>query len=143
MKMRMGGLLTVALGAVLIGSGLTSSAAGVVGAAPITCGTAAPGTLTPGCPEGDIVISELTGVHPSIVPSGPGVPNNWSYRITSPCLDPDTGKPVNEPLTVANDGSGSSTSFEIFTTAANTTFCQLSSSARWATAVTPNSIHTA
>lgn len=106
MKKRLGGLLAIALGAVLIGNGLgVSDSSAVGGFGDGQCSSGRIG-ITPveGCPQGDIVITDTT-------PAGAGVPATWDVTITSTnCLDPRTDEPVNRTITVPTGGSAAASS---------------------------------
>jgi hypothetical protein len=112
MKQRFGGLLALALGAVLIGHGITAGADGGAGVAPpgAGCGTASPVGITPvdQCPTGTIVITETTAA--AVTPP----PGGWQVTITSTCIDPLTSDPVNRTLTVPDGGSATSFGLYIF-----------------------------
>src|SRR5690242_8210397 len=101
MKQRFGGLLALALGAVLIGHGITAGAdggAGVAAPGPV-CGAVFVG-ITPidQCPTGSIDITETSAA--SVTPP----PGGWQVTIKSDCIDPLTNEPVNRTVTVPDGG---------------------------------------
>ena len=120
MKERLGGLLAVALGAVLITTGINTSSAGQVGGIAPTCAPAA-GAQAP-CPTGTIVVKETTTPTPGA--GDPTPPANWTVTITSTCIDPNTGSAVNQTVSVPNNGQASSGQLYVFQTEANVTPCQ-------------------
>ena len=120
MKERLGGLLALALGAVLITSGLETSGAGVIGSPPASCGAVIVGSA-PVCPTGTINLSEsTTGTTPS-PPAG-----GWKVDLTSTCLDPTTANPVSTTLTVANNGHITTDPLYIYTDVTSNTQCSYS-----------------
>lgn len=122
MKARLGGLLTIALGAVLITNGLTGTDAGQVGDVVPTCGAAVHGIAVV-CPTGVINVAEITTPTPVAGdPTPPGA--GWEVKITSTCLDPATALPVDQTVFVPNGSDANSTPVEVFTNEASTTHCQ-------------------
>lgn len=116
MKQRVGAILCIILGAVLIGTGLNGTAAGSVGLTVPTCGVTQIGGVTP-CPTGTISFTETTtGI-------GATPPANWTVRITSTCVDPATSQPVDQTVTVPDGGTGTSTPLELYTNSGHTTSC--------------------
>lgn len=115
MKERFGALLCIVLGGVLIGTGLNSGAAGGVGVAVTNCGGQI-GAVSP-CPVGTISITKVTHNAP------PSVPATWTVVITSTCIDPATGNPVHQSVTVPNNGTASSTNLYIWPDSTHATPC--------------------
>jgi hypothetical protein len=117
-KRSFGALLCMALGAVLIVSGLSDGNAGVIGGATPTCqvpvGVAAP------CPTGTISLTEVThqlGTHLTLPVGG------WKVEITSPnCTEPN-GTAVATTLTIPDGGTISSAALFVFTSPAHSTSC--------------------
>lgn len=123
MKERLGALLCVALGAVLITTGLTESSGATVGLAVASCGAPVPiGTVVPiTCPTGVIAITETT-----VLPSGgTATPplGGWQVDITSSCLNPGTGLAVDLTVTVPNSGTGTSDALFVYLNPAHTAKC--------------------
>lgn len=116
MKRRVGAILCIILGAVLIGTGLNATATGSVGLTVPTCGATQVGGVTP-CPTGTISFTETT------TGTGATPPANWTVHITSTCVDPATSQPVDQTVTVPNGGTGTSTPLELYTNSAHTTAC--------------------
>jgi hypothetical protein len=117
-KRSFGAFLCMALGAVLIVSGLSDGNAGVIGGATPTCqvpvGVAAP------CPTGTISLTEVThqlGTHLTLPVGG------WKVEITSPnCTEPN-GTAVATTLTIPDGGTISSAALFVFTSPAHSTSC--------------------
>lgn len=116
MKQRFGAILCILLGAVLIGTGLNGTAAGSVGLTVPVCGAAQVGTAVL-CPTGTISFTETT------TGTGAVPPANWTVHITSTCLDPATGQPVDQTVTVPDGGTGASTPLELYTDSGHGTVC--------------------
>jgi hypothetical protein len=57
------------------------------------------------------------------VGTDPTPSGHWSVRITSDCLDPNTGLPVDQIVLVPTGGSASSGDLFLFTTTAHTSQC--------------------
>src|SRR3954462_12667860 len=106
MKQRLGALLCVALGAVLITTRLPDSNWATVGLAVASCGSPVPiGAVTPiACPTGTIAITETT-VLPSGATATPPA-GGWQVDITSSCLSPGTGLAVALTIMVPDGGTG-------------------------------------
>jgi hypothetical protein len=119
MKQRLGALLCILLGAVLIGTGLTTSSAGDVGATAVGCGTVQVGQVNL-CPTEQITFTK------TVLGTDPSPPANWSVHITSTCLDPATSLPVNETISVPSGGATNTSDLFIYTTTAHTTLCSYS-----------------
>lgn len=119
MKRRFGGLLCLALGTVLLVTGLRSGATGDVGRVSSPCGGGVAG-VAPTCPTGTISITEQTHVTGTPVPTPPA---NWTVRVTSSCDDPSTGNPVAQDVTVPNNGTGTTTALFIFSDTGQGTSC--------------------
>src|SRR4051794_27404677 len=121
MKQRLGALLCLALGAVLITTGLTESSGATIGLATATCGAPVIGSVTLVCPTGTIAITEST-VLPSGATATPPA-GGWQVDITSSCLNPGTGLPVSLTVTIADGGTGTSDPLFVYTSQAHTTKC--------------------
>jgi hypothetical protein len=120
MKQRLGALLCLALGAVLITTGLTAGGAGTVGdVVPISC-SGGIGVAIP-CPTGKIAITEstVTTTGSSATPPAGG----WQVDITSTCNSPLTGQPASITVTVPDGGTGTSTELFLFTDETHGTVC--------------------
>jgi hypothetical protein len=107
-KQRLGAVLCLVLGSVLIWSGLSTSATGTVGNPVTICQPRSDlvGQVTPGqCPTGTITFTEVTNLSadPSVTP-----PASWTITVTSTCVDPNTGDPVDQTVMV-DDGTSAST----------------------------------
>ena len=116
MKQRLGAFLCILLGAVLITTGLTSNSGGDIGGVVPSCGEVAIGIAVP-CPTGTISFTETT------TGTGATPPANWTVHITSTCLDPATGLPVDMTVSVPDGGTNSSGPLEVFTTNTHSTSC--------------------
>lgn len=116
MKQRLGAFLCILLGAVLIGTGLGTSGSGEIGAIATGCGSVDIG-LARTCPVAHFTFTKI------VLGNDPSPPSNWSVRITSDCLDPNTGLPVDQLVTVPTGGSASSGDLFIYTTTAHTMQC--------------------
>jgi hypothetical protein len=115
MKRRLGAVLCILLGAVLIGTGLAGNSAGDVGGVAPTCGVSIGVSVI--CPTGTISFTETT--------TGTGAPHPaaWHVHITSSCLDPTTGSAVDQTVNVPDGGTASSGPLELYTTEAKTATC--------------------
>ena len=122
MKQKLGGLLTVALGAVLIATGIQSGDAGQIGGPPPSCGGAI-GTAVV-CPTGVINITEATTIAPALAGDPTPPAGGWVVTITSTCLDPATSAAVSQVVHVPNGGNANSQPVFVFTDASATTHCQ-------------------
>ena len=129
MKRRFGAVLCLALGAVLLTSGLTDSGGVSVGVAN-TCGAFTVGaTFANDCPTGTITITETTaivtgkvaGVHAAATPTPPA--GGWKVLVTSTCIDPNTGTAASQTATVPNNGTASTGPLYVFTSYQGTTPC--------------------
>jgi hypothetical protein len=118
-KERLGGLLALALGAVLITSGISNSSSGAIGAPPASCGVAVIG-VAPTCPTGTININETTS---GTVPAPAG---GWKVDLSSTCLDTTTGNPVSTTLTIPNNGHITTDPLYIYTDVTSNTQCSYS-----------------
>jgi hypothetical protein len=119
MKQRLGALLCIALGAVLITTGLNASGSGAVGGQVPSCGLVL-GVAVP-CPTGTIAITKTT-----IIPDGATVTPpaaGWKVDITSTCLDPTLGSTVAQTVNVPDGGTGTSTPLFVYTNDTHTTKC--------------------
>lgn len=119
MKDYLGGLLSLALGSVLIFTGISASASGAVGgvAPPLTCGAAVVVGAAAPCPSGQITINSTTTT------AGTSAPATWPVQITSTCLDSSGGQPVNRTVNVPANGSLVVPNLYIFGDSAGTTPC--------------------
>lgn len=115
MKQRFGALLCLALGTVLIVTGLNGTSSGNVGATVADCGVGTIGGFVP-CPTGTITFTETTTGTTS-------PPATWTVHITSTCLDPATGLAVDQTVNVPDGGSASSTALELYTTTSHGATC--------------------
>ena len=102
MRNKLGAFFCLALGVVLISTGLDPSGAGSVGVAPVNCGDIAAGVVNPGyCPTGTITLTETTDVTANPAATAPA---DWSVTISAvapvQCNLP-SGSPTQ---TVANNG---------------------------------------
>jgi hypothetical protein len=98
MKQRFGALLCVALGAVLITTGLAAGTDAAAGLSQPTCQVPIGAALS--CPTGTITVTETT-VNPA---DGTVPPGGWIVHVTSTTCTRPNGSAVNETLTIA-DGS--------------------------------------
>jgi hypothetical protein len=123
MKERLGALLCVGLGAVLITTGLTDSSGATVGLAVPSCGAPAVigAVAVISCPTGTIAISETTAL-PSGATATPPV-GGWPVDITSSCLNPGTGLPVSLTVTVPDGGTGISDPLFVYVNQTHATKC--------------------
>jgi hypothetical protein len=123
MKQRLGGLLAIALGAVLISSGLSDSTAGSIGSVVVECGIALPvGASTPNCPTAVITFNETTTPTPGT--SDPQPPSGgWTIKVTSTCNDPVTLLPLNASVVVPDNGTKASAFLEVYTDTSHNTKC--------------------
>jgi hypothetical protein len=112
---RLGAILCLVLGAVLIGTGLNSTSAGTVGGTVPDCGTLV--GVTVACPTATITFTETT------TGAGAPAPVSWTVHVTSTCHDPATGLPVNQTVTVPNDGHASTTDLYLYVNSTHTTAC--------------------
>lgn len=121
MKHRFGGLLSLALGAVLIFTGLNGGAAGTVGnaAPPRACGVVVIGVPAP-CPTGTIRITSVTDVSAKGAATPPAT---WSVKVTSTCLEPSTSSAVSRTVSVPNGGSVDVADLYVYTDTTSTTSC--------------------
>ena len=124
MKQRIGGLLAIALGAVLIGTGIQSGSAGVIGGPPPDCGAAIVGSIANTCPTGTITVDEITTPTPG-QPGDPTVPvGGWSMTLTSSnCLTAEGSVPVDIPFTVHEGSSRTIMALFIYTNSLASTQC--------------------
>jgi hypothetical protein len=122
MKQRLGGLLALGLGVVLLTSGLSDSMSGGVGNVVPSCGEINIGGLPVTCPTGTITVTETTTPTPIAGDPTPPV-GGWQVAVTSTCLDPSTGLATNLTLSVADGGHSVTHQLEIFTNTADTTSC--------------------
>jgi len=123
MKQRLGGLLAIALGAVLITTGLNNGAAGTVGAAVLQCGIAAPpGAVTPNCPTAFITFHETTTPTPGAGDPTPPA-GGWTVKVTSTCNDPATLAPTDQSVLVPDNGTNTTTFLEVYTDQSHATKC--------------------
>jgi hypothetical protein len=76
MKRRLGALLAIALGSVLVAFGATGTGS-TVGVSFTLCGGQVAGVATPACPTGHIVVTK------NVVGSGPAPAGGWVFTITS------------------------------------------------------------
>jgi hypothetical protein len=107
MMQRLGALLCLALGAVLITTGLTSGGA-AVGSVAVACQN--PSGITVPCPTGTITVNEMTVPASATPPAG-----GWIVHVTSSnCLDP-TDSPVDITLTIADGGSATTDPLFVYT----------------------------
>lgn len=136
MRRRFGGLLVMALGAVLVGTGLSTSSittvGGTVSTTSSTSSTAAPTPTatpcqtfqvgsTPVCPENTITINEGTaGTASPHALSARAVPASWTVTISSDCALPGGTSPT---VTVPTNGSAVSGNLFIYATSDSTTKC--------------------
>jgi hypothetical protein len=127
MKERLGALLCIALGAVLITTGLTDSSGVTVGLAVPSCGGApvvigaVPAAAVNSCPTGTIAVTETT-----VLPSGATAtppPGGWLVDIASSCLNPGTGAPVGLMVTLPDNGTGTSDALFVYGDPSHTTQC--------------------
>ena len=129
MKERVGGLLAIALGAVLIGTGIDTGTGGAVGVVIPSCGAVVVGAVVPVCPTGTITIHETTSATPAaitqaVTTSDPTPPTGgWKVTITSTCLDPATSTAVSQKVTVPNNGQATSAPLYVYTTQSSATQC--------------------
>lgn len=121
MKHRFGGLLSLALGAVLIFTGLNGGASGAVGgiAKPTTCGSVVVG-VSAVCPTGKITITSVTDTSAT---GAATPPSTWSVKVTSTCLDPNTSSAVSRTVSVPNGGSAAVTDLYVYTDDTSTASC--------------------
>ena len=112
---RLGAVLCLVLGAVLIGTGLNSTSAGSVGAAVPDCGT--PAGVVVACPTATISFTEIT------TGAGAPAPASWTVHVTSTCLDPGSGLAVDQTVTVPNNGNAATTALYLYTNSTHTTAC--------------------
>jgi hypothetical protein len=120
MKQRLGALLCLALGAVLITTGLTAGGNAAVGGQAPNCGTDVIGVAIP-CPTGTISITKTT-----IIPEGATVtppPGGWKVDITSTCQDPLTNDPVAQTVTVPDNDTATSTQLFVYMSTDHATKC--------------------
>jgi len=122
MKQRLGGLLAITLGAVLITTGISNSDAGGVGGVSPTCGAAVLGVAVI-CPTGVLNIAEITTPTPVAGDPTPP-PGGWTVTITSTCLDPATALPVNQVVHVPNNGNVDSDPVFVYTNESSSTKCE-------------------
>jgi hypothetical protein len=117
MKQRFGALLCLALGAVLIATGLNAGSAGTVGFTAPDCGTPTPGVTVP-CPTGTIAITETTVPASATPPAG-----GWIVHITSTnCVDP-ANNAVDMTLTIADGSTATSDPLFVFQNPSHATSC--------------------
>jgi hypothetical protein len=116
MKQRLGGILCVILGAVLIGTGWSTNTSGDVGQTPVGCGATQVGVAVP-CPTGEISFTK------TVRGNDPSVPSTWFVRVTSTCLDPDTGFEVDQTVSVPSGGTASTSDLFVFSNTRQTTPC--------------------
>ncbi len=120
MKQRLGGILCVIFGAVLIGTGLSSGGgSGVVGSTPIDC-TGGNVGLVVACPVAQITFFK------TVQGTDPSPPASWTVHVTSTCTDPASGIPVNQIVNVPSGGSASTGNLFVYTSSAHTTLCSYS-----------------
>ncbi|HEX3335487.1 MAG TPA: hypothetical protein VHS54_03435 [Jatrophihabitans sp.] len=107
MKQRLGALLCLALGAVLITTGLAPGGA-AIGSVAVACQV--PVGITTPCPTGTITVNETTVPTSATPPAG-----GWIVHVTSSnCLDP-TANPVDVTLTIADGGSATTSALFVYT----------------------------
>ena len=99
MKQRFGALLCLALGAVLITTGLHAGTDAAAGATAPTCQI--PVGVSLSCPTGTITVHETT-VNPA---DGTIPPGGWIVHVTSTTCTRPNGSSVNETLTIPDGGS--------------------------------------
>ncbi len=118
MKQRFGALLCLALGAVLITTGLSEHGAAVGTVAP-SCGGQGPGITFP-CPTGTISVTETTapGSASAHAPAA-----GWIVHITSACLDTSSGDPVDLTLTIADGDTATTDPLFLFADVQHLTPC--------------------
>jgi hypothetical protein len=112
----LGALFCILLGAVLIGTGLTTSSSGDVGLATIGCGSVGAGTNVP-CPTGQISFTK------TVLGNDPSAPSSWSVHVTSGCLDPATNLPVNQTVNVPTGGTANTGDLFIFANTRHSLLC--------------------
>jgi hypothetical protein len=123
MKQRFGALLCVALGAVLITTGLSDSSGGVIGGPPPDCGSVSGGVAVVTCPTGTIAITKTTILPPGSTATPP--PGGWKVDITSTtCLNPVTGLRVSITVSVPDNATGTSTDLFVYTNENDSTKCR-------------------
>lgn len=112
MKARLGAILCLLLGAILIQNGLSAGTAGA-GAAPNPCFTVGVSAI---CPNGSIVVTEKTDKN-----GNPAVhaPSSWSLELTSNCYV----APANQAKTVPDNGSVTFSQLYVYTSAQATQQC--------------------
>ena len=127
MKHWFGGLLSIALGVVLIVSGGVGTNSATGGAVLPTCQFVADGIAVP-CPTGTITVSEQTrqaaAAFARVPALAPTPPANWLVTITSSnCTAPD-GSAVNQTLSVPNGGHADSIDLFLFTDPSHGSTCK-------------------
>lgn len=132
MKQRFGALLCLALGGVLITSGLSTGSAGTVGVQPPPTCEGTGGLVSFPCPTGTIAITEKTvqatsGFAHAAVPHLAAAPTppagGWKVDITSTnCADP-SGGPLAMTVTVPDGGTGTSGPLFVFSNPSHATYC--------------------
>jgi hypothetical protein len=121
-KQRLGALLCIALGAVLVTTGLNAGGVTVGGGAAFCQPPAnAVGIAVPACPTGTISITK------TVLPESPEPPSpadGWVVHVTSTnCLDP-AEEPVDITLNIATGATEATGQLFLFTSADHTTPCQ-------------------
>jgi hypothetical protein len=117
MKQRLGAIFCVILGAVLIGTGLTNTSTGTVGALPVDCTGGNIGIQVVGCPTGQIAFTK------TVQGTDPNPPSSWTVRVTSTCDDPNTGLPVNQLVQVPSGGTANTGDLFVYTDTTHSTVC--------------------
>jgi hypothetical protein len=124
----LGAWLCLALGAVLITTGLTSGATGTIGSPVVNppCGSSDVGIANP-CPTATVTINETTTTTPGgAVRAAVATPpaGGWTVHITSPCPSTTNGNaPMDETLTVPDGGNNTSQALFAFPDTSDATKC--------------------
>jgi hypothetical protein len=126
MKLRLGAVLSVLLGSVLIWIGLAASGTAVAGTttppAPCPLPLRAVAHARTICPTGTITVTEVTDL--SADPSA-NPPSQWTVTITSAnCTMPDGSTPVHQVLAIDNNGDATTDPLEIDADVSGQTHCE-------------------
>lgn len=118
MHNRLGAILCLLLGSVLIWSGLSASSSGSIGTTSFCQGNI--GTTTP-CPTGTINFAEVTDL--SAAP-GTTPPSTWTVRVTSPNCSSPSDSAVDEVVTVNNNDNASTGDLFVWGDATHSITCE-------------------
>ena len=123
MKRRLGGLLSLTLGIVLIAGGaLSGGGSGVVGLPPTPCQVVTSGAAPDPCPTGTITLTENTANAPRA--RSAAEPGDWHVTITAAngCTSPGGGA-VDDTVTVPRGSSATSEDVYVYTDISDRTKC--------------------